>query len=449
MKAWATTMRHSEDSIPPDRIMPEPTALKAPLGSMALTVDDYTDYILNGERQDQWVRTTGQPGFLVCGPYRPLKAGIYTIAVLGEVDEGGSLAFVDVVCDKGIRQLAKSDITAQAGPGLISIFSLHIPEDVDDLEIRLVVAANTRLAFRGVRIEERDADHDYALVNKSYASDAYWSVVLFGSCLSYVKPDIPFYLVIPKQDQALFDKLFESARAIGFIDRLPITLYEDWVLARSDNVTPGDFTGWQVQQVVKLAFSKLGLCRQYLTCDSAQFFTQPFDFASAMFRDGILCTTARPQDRDEINRHFINTGEQCWLRGELVSAGVAFDAIDDHFTSRRDPLKYHYIGCNGIFDVDICLALEERAADFGYGNFAGMINLCPYEFAWYGAFVTYCHPELFKPIEPCILRPIVEPDQLWSDPPPTGHDGFFGYLFQKPACDVLQPMPTYLACLAA
>lgn len=429
-------------------IMPNPTSPRRPLHSMVLTIDDYVGYILNGERQDQRIRTIGRPGFLVCGPYRPLKAGTYTIAILGEVDDGGMLTFVDVACDSGARQLAKSDITVQAGPGIISIFSLHLPEDVDDLEIRLAVAANTRLAFQGVHIQERDADKDYALLNKSYASDAHWSVVLFGSCLSHVKPDIPFYLVIPRDDQGLFDRLFASAHAIGFIDRLPITLYEDWVLAKSDNVTPAGFTGWQIQQVVKLAFSRLGLCRQYLTCDSAQFFTRPFDFTTAMFRDGILCTTARPQDRDEIERHFSNTGEQCWLQGELVSASVAFDAIDAHFTSRREPLKYHYIGCNGIFDVDICHALEAKAADFGYGNFVGLINLCPYEFAWYGAFVTYCHPDLFKPIEPCIFRPIVEADHLFDEPPPTGDDGFFGYLFQKPACDDLQPMQTYLACLA-
>jgi hypothetical protein len=50
-----------------------------------------------------------------------------------------------------------------------------------------------------------------------------------------------------------------------------------------------------------------------------------------MFREGVLCTTARLQNRAEINQHFLVSGEQCWLRGNLVPAGEAFDAIDSHF----------------------------------------------------------------------------------------------------------------------
>lgn len=432
-----------------EMIMPDPAGDSSPGDTIHLTVDDYQSFILNGQRGQQSIQTTGTSGFLVCGPYRAIKAGIYTVAVLGDVEQAGAGVVVDVVSNAGLHQFVKTDITTQAGHGLITIFSLHIPQDVSDLEIRLKVAEDTRLSFQGVRIAERDADRDYALLNKSYANDAYWSVILYGSYLSFVKPYVPFYLVIPRHDQELFAKLFDSAYIVGFIEKLPIILYEDWVLEKTGNIPPAHFDGWHVQQVVKLAFSKLGLSRHYLTCDSAQFFTKPFDFSTAMFREGILCTTARPLNRQEINQHFIDTGEQCWLNGNLVSAGVAFDAIDEHFTSQLEELKYHYIGCNGIFDSNICLALEKRAVDFGYTNFCGLLAFSPYEFAWYGAFVTYCLPEVFKPIEPCILLPIVEPDQLLDSTAPTGEDGYFGYLFQKPACDTLQPMQTYLACLAA
>lgn len=448
-KAWAAKVPSSKDGAFLKMMMSAPLGNQSPGDTIHLTVDDYASFILNGQRDDRSIRPIGKSGFLVCGPYRACKAGIYTVAVLGEVENVGAGAIVDVVCNSGLHEFVKTDITAQAGPGLITIFSLHIPQDISDLEIRLTVSDDTRLKFQGVRIQERKVDRDYALLNKSYANDAHWSIILFGSYLSYVKPEVPFYLVIPRQDEAIFERLFDSASVTGFVERLPIILYEDWVLERTGNIPPAHFDGWHVQQVVKLAFSKLGLSRHYLTCDSAQFFTQPFDFGTALFRDGILCTTARPLDRQEINQHFIDTGEKCWLRGNLVSAGVAFDAIDEHFSAHLEALKYHYIGCNGIFDSDICLALEARAAEFGYTNLCGLIAVSPYEFAWYGAFVTYCLPELFRPIEPCILRPIVEPDQLLTGAAPTGEDGYFGYLFQKPACDTLQPMQTYLACLAA
>ncbi|WP_130752888.1 DUF6492 family protein [Sphingobium xenophagum] len=456
-EAWAAKMRSPQDEAlltmttpdPGGNTMPEPVGNGSPSYAMDLTVNDYDSFILNGQRDDQLIRTNGKPGFLVCGPYRACKAGIYTVTVLGEVENSGAGAVVDVVCNSGLHELLKTDITTQAGPGLMTIFSLRIPQDVSDLEIRLKVAADTRLEFGGVRVQKRDIDRDYAIINKSYANDAHWSVILFGSYLTYVKPEVPFYLIIPTKDEMIFDRLFGSASVTGFVERLPVILYEDWVLKNTGNVPPAHFDGWHVQQVVKLAFSKLGLSRHYLTCDSAQFFTQPFDFGTALFRDGILCTTARPQDRAEINQHFIDTDEKCWLKGNIVSAGVAFDAIDEHFSPSLEPQKYHYIGCNGIFDSEICLALEARAAEFGYSNFCGLIAFSPYEFAWYGAFVTYCHPQVFKPIEPCILRPIVEPGQLLDGAAPTGQDGYFGYLFQKPACDVLQPMQTYLTCLAA
>jgi hypothetical protein len=173
---------------------------------------------------------------LVYGPYRALEAGRYRVTVLGELENPGAEAFVDIAYSQGEASLAQIPICREAGPGILSVFSIDVPGEVLDLEIRIKVASDTKLAFRGIELLKRELDADFAIVNKSYAADAKWSLVLFISAARFTRP-YAFYLVIPRQDRDLFLHHLHGALLIGLIEQLPLILYEDWVLEVTGNVT--------------------------------------------------------------------------------------------------------------------------------------------------------------------------------------------------------------------
>ncbi|WP_422843438.1 hypothetical protein [Acidovorax sp. M2(2025)] len=96
--------------------------------------------------------TTKKSGFLHFGPYAPMRSGNYVLSIFGEVDHAGS-AWMDVVGDKGSATYARFPLPAQpeSSHRLLEA-QLHLPEDVDDLEIRVFVEADTQMSLSGYQL---------------------------------------------------------------------------------------------------------------------------------------------------------------------------------------------------------------------------------------------------------------------------------------------------------
>lgn len=401
-----------------------------------------------GKKQGRSIRSTNKEGYLVCGPYVKLDKGFHTIFFYGDVFDLSGKVEIDISCDKGEKIISKQQIKGASGIGVISIVRIYLDEECRDVEFRIYVDEAADIKFDALEVYSGEYVGEFSSLNKSYKKDLEWTLVLYQSYEKFFKKEAPFYLVVPWADAPEFHSRFSDMKNSGIINNLPMILFEEWVLSSTGSNIPENFDGWRIQQVIKLCFSKLFMSRKYITFDSAQFFSRDFDYKEHLYVGDILKTAAIEQNRYEKNKEFIESGELCWLKGNLVNASVAFDFIDEQFSELNEK-KYHYIGCNGFFDSAICSSLERWAYNNGYDGFVGLIVLAPYEFAWYGSYVTYMEKELFFPVDPLIFLPIInesaveEIKGLHLRP----HHDQYGYLFQPPASNEPDPESLYQASL--
>jgi len=120
---------------------------------------------------------------------------------------------------------------------------------------------------------------NFAFLNKSYSKDLDWSLVLYSSYERYVQGQFDFYIVVPNGDVAIFQEQFNAQLGSGKIFRAPIILSEEYVLSAAEisGENIAGMSGWEVQQVVELAFSHTNLAKNYVTIDSAAIFARNFD----------------------------------------------------------------------------------------------------------------------------------------------------------------------------
>jgi hypothetical protein len=96
---------------------------------------------------------TGEAGYLIFGPYIPLAAGLYQVAIRGALGKNGAAgAHMDVAADVGQRVLGASAFGQPvAGACLISLpIFLDVP--CTDLEVRVWVGEDTDLSVSMIEI---------------------------------------------------------------------------------------------------------------------------------------------------------------------------------------------------------------------------------------------------------------------------------------------------------
>lgn len=99
--------------------------------------------------------TTGKTGWLVFGPYMPLPAGRYQVALQGSVQDGhAGPVHVDVAQGKGSDILVAVDLEAPAllsppSPDGIVVLPFVLKEATSSLEVRVRVADTSKLSISG------------------------------------------------------------------------------------------------------------------------------------------------------------------------------------------------------------------------------------------------------------------------------------------------------------
>lgn len=106
-----------------------------------------------GKREGLAMASDGREGFLLFGPYLQLPAGHYVARLKGHKDSQIAGAWMDIVCDKSSRVLARQDINKSAKPGLVAELSFELVEMVNDLEVRLWITTNTFVRVDALCIE--------------------------------------------------------------------------------------------------------------------------------------------------------------------------------------------------------------------------------------------------------------------------------------------------------
>lgn len=100
------------------------------------------------------IKTKGQSGFLVFGPYAKIDTGIYRLVAKGELSASSSpLGVMDVAAEKGQLILATKPIVAgQNKAGEIASMAFEIAKPITDVEFRIQISAQTTGSFSGYEL---------------------------------------------------------------------------------------------------------------------------------------------------------------------------------------------------------------------------------------------------------------------------------------------------------
>lgn len=98
------------------------------------------------------IATKSKSGFLIYGPYVPLKAGKYYLSVNGQATRLVS-AYVDVVSDKGAKVHARVDLSKSTNSFLVDKFEVNLPPGINDLEVRVWVGEGDEITLHGYSLK--------------------------------------------------------------------------------------------------------------------------------------------------------------------------------------------------------------------------------------------------------------------------------------------------------
>lgn len=141
--------------IPAEKIVPPtpaPVKYRDTL-SLSLATDKYRTQV--GKLEGSKLVSDGRAGYLLFGPYAPIQAGTYTMSMKGSADSlpAGAKVVIDVASGKGkvIHGSLPANVT-----GPLPSFDVTLPENVTDLEVRIQVSKDAKVAVES-----------YALIKKS------------------------------------------------------------------------------------------------------------------------------------------------------------------------------------------------------------------------------------------------------------------------------------------
>lgn len=97
----------------------------------------------------------GRTGFAIFGPYAPLRVGTYKLEVYGTYAGTSGESYVDVVADKGAKQLFRAALTKSNADRLISD-NVRINADYSDIEVRIFVSKQDALRLKGYKMQRTE-----------------------------------------------------------------------------------------------------------------------------------------------------------------------------------------------------------------------------------------------------------------------------------------------------
>lgn len=407
-----------------------------------------------GNRLGSALCSTATEGFLVYGPYINLERGAFVFKVFGKLQILGELR-VEIVADHGVKTLSHQttfDFDGHKLPDnmcLISHQTILCDREYDNVELRVYIDSFCKLSIDLIEIHRVLTD-DFAMVNVSHKKDLEWSGLLLQTWDKFVSIKTACYVIVPKKQVELFNLFFYKFYVQKKISSIPFVLNEESVFMFAGICIPENLSGWLIQQLLKLCFSKLDLSKDYITIDSATIFTKQFIWTDELYKGGRIVTSARLCDRKERNEYFLSVGEMGWLSGKEVNISESFEVIEKLFGNTSN-LVYHNIGETNFFCSEILLEIESWAYVNNIQGFLGLIELVPLEPTWYGSFVANKKKEYFFPRDPDLTVPIRTQDEfemLIKDEIIVG-DGYYGVRFQPPIVDILNANQIYaLLCLS-
>ena len=222
---------------------------------------------------------------------------------------------------------------------------------------------------------------------KSYFNDVLRVVRLMESIRRYNRDNIPVYISVPENDQALF-----KSKLNGYRYHL---ISDEMILAKTLKCSPieqPDMPGTMLQQVVKSEFWRLGLCENFLIIDSDSYFIKDFYRYDFIWKDNIPYTIMN-EGRHQ-REWAARGGNDKFLRqyDELRERGKAlFQRKGPYFDFAPTPI---------ICSCKVWEALYEKIAKPKGISFYEQVLSFSCETQWYGEFLLHDRTIPIIPREP-------------------------------------------------
>ena len=108
-----------------------------------------------GRRRNQSMHSTGQAGFLVYGPYLPLKAGQYSVLLSGICRHCSGSETFDISCSGGSKSLLHIALTTETSGKWFRELEFTLPSDVNDFELRLFVTDQSDISLTCIELRAK------------------------------------------------------------------------------------------------------------------------------------------------------------------------------------------------------------------------------------------------------------------------------------------------------
>ena len=222
---------------------------------------------------------------------------------------------------------------------------------------------------------------------KSYGKDMYRARRLAQSIERFNADKIPFYVSVPASDLNTFRQCF---------DKIPCHFMTDEeILHQSCRVygpIPKQVPAEYLQQLVKLEFWRMGLCKNYVWIDSDSYFIKPFTVQDFFYDDDIPYSLQH------------DTKDLFDFAGRINNKKIIndFEELAKHFQkafNRTGPL-YNF-GCSPL--IWSCKVLESLYKDYLQPRSKTLFDLLQEyhsEMQLYGEYLLFCKVIPVKPIGP-------------------------------------------------
>lgn len=203
------------------------------------------------------------------------------------------------------------------------------------------------------------------LLLKSYEGDRAIAERLITSIWQYNQDDLPLWIVVPESDVTSFQVLEGEGITV-----LSEEVFRPYLV---DEPVTGIRPGYINQQIVKLAFWELGLVDNYFVLDSDLEFVRPFSRGDLM-HDATTPFTVLVEDNElRVEPRYY---KQYWRgREETLRAAMEVVGLQD---TRLLTCHNHQ-----VFSSAVLRSLKEDFLEPRGWSYRDLMEVAPYEFAWY------------------------------------------------------------------
>jgi hypothetical protein len=221
--------------------------------------------------------------------------------------------------------------------------------------------------------------HNLVIFIKSHAPHRFYTKQLLETITTHNKDNIPVYMSIPKDQHQLFlDILAPGNYTI---------LFDEDIIKREISQT------WYAQQLVKMHFSEMGLCKNYFWIDGDSYFIRDFYISDFMYDNDTPYTTIH-ENKDLFQ----------WM----ATQGNLLDNVMNSYISDREKVrtlfgrtgKYYDWTCPNLWSVKVFDHMREHYLIPNNLTFDDLLAHVPGELIWYGEYLLASEAIRIIPCEP-------------------------------------------------